>query len=123
MSALREKPDAIVDACRTLGLNHLYMPAVPPEERDMAADGWRALGRELGQIAERFQGQGIRLGYHNHHWELKPKDGQKTALELIFEAAGQAPSPGRSTWPGSCAAMPIPRTGSIATAAGSPQPT
>jgi sugar phosphate isomerase/epimerase len=91
MAALREKPEAIVDACRTLGLTHLYMPAVPPEERDMAADGWRSLGRELGQIAERFQSQGIRLGYHNHHWELKPKDGAKTALELIFEAAGASP--------------------------------
>jgi sugar phosphate isomerase/epimerase len=57
----------------------------------MAADGWRSLGRELGQMAERFQSQGIRLGYHNHHWELKPKDGSKTALELIFEAAGASP--------------------------------
>ena len=91
MAALREKPDAVVEACRTLGLTHLYMPAVPPEERDMAADGWRSLGHELGKIAERFQSQGIRLGYHNHHWELKPKDGSKTALELIFEAAGASP--------------------------------
>ena len=57
----------------------------------MAADGWRSLGGELGQIAERFQAHGIRLGYHNHHWELKPKDGPKTALELIFEAAGSSP--------------------------------
>jgi sugar phosphate isomerase/epimerase len=91
MAALREKPDAIVDACRTLGFQHLFMPAVPPEQRDMAADGWRSLGQELGGIAQRFQEQGIRLGYHNHHWELKPKDGTKTALELIFEAAEGSP--------------------------------
>ncbi|MFL5157957.1 MAG: sugar phosphate isomerase/epimerase family protein [Microvirga sp.] len=91
MAALREKPDAIVDACRTLGFQHLFMPAVPPEQRDMAADGWRSLGQELGAIAQRFQEQGIRLGYHNHHWELKPKDGTKTALELIFEAAEGSP--------------------------------
>ena len=38
-----------------------------------------------------FRTQGIRLGYHNHHWELKPKDGAKTALELIFEAARGKP--------------------------------
>jgi sugar phosphate isomerase/epimerase len=91
MAALREKPDAIVDACRTLGFQHLFMPAVPPEQRDMAADGWRSLGQELGAIAQRFQEQGIRLGYHNHHWELKPKDATKTALELIFEAAEGSP--------------------------------
>ncbi len=91
LAALREKPDAIVEACRILGFTDLFMPAVPPEQRDMAADGWRSLGTELGEMAHRFQEHGIRLGYHNHHWELKPKDGGKTALELIFEAAEGSP--------------------------------
>ena len=87
LAALREKPDAVAEACQTLGFTDLYMPAVPPDDRDMAADGWRALGLELGKIADTMKGKGIDFGYHNHHWELKPKDGSKTALELIFEAA------------------------------------
>jgi sugar phosphate isomerase/epimerase len=91
MAALRERPEAVIDACRTLGFTDLYMPAVPPDERDMDAMGWRSLGQELGRLAERFQKEGIRLGYHNHHWELKPKEGDKTALELIFEAASGSP--------------------------------
>lgn len=91
LAALREKPEAVIEACRTLGFEHLFMPAVPPDQRDMAGEGWRALGLEMGKMAERFQKQGIRLGYHNHHWELKPKEGGKTALELIFEAAQGSP--------------------------------
>lgn len=91
LAALRERPDAVAEACRTLGFTQLFMPAVPPDQRDMAADGWRALGRELGGMAERLQAQGIRFGYHNHHWELTPKEGETTALELIFEAAGGSP--------------------------------
>jgi len=91
LAALREKPDAVADACKTLGFTDLYMPAVPPDDRDMAADGWRALGLELGKIADRMKGKGIDFGYHNHHWELKPKDGSKTALELIFEASEGSP--------------------------------
>ena len=91
LAALRERPDALVEACRTLGLDQLFMPAVPPEQRDMAAGGWRALGRELGGMAERLRGQGIDLGYHNHDWELAPKEGGRTALELLFEAAGGSP--------------------------------
>jgi len=91
LAALREKPDAVADACKTLGFTDLYMPAVPPDDRDMAADGWRALGLELGKIADRMKGKGIDFGYHNHHWELKPKDGSKTALELLFEAADGSP--------------------------------
>ena len=91
LAALREKPDAVADACKTLGFTDLYMPAVPPDDRDMAADGWRALGLELGRMADRMKEKGISLGYHNHHWELKPKEGSKTALELIFEAAEGSP--------------------------------
>lgn len=91
LATLREKPEAVADACRTLGFTALIMPAVPPEQRQMEAAGWRDLGRELGALSERFRGWGIDLGYHNHHWELQPKDGAVTALELIFEAAGFSP--------------------------------
>jgi sugar phosphate isomerase/epimerase len=91
LAALRERPDAVAEACRVLGLEQLFMPAVPPEQRDMDAAGWRALGTELAGMAERFQGRGIELGYHNHHWELKPKEGARTALEVIFAAASGSP--------------------------------
>lgn len=91
INQLREKPEAIMAACETLGITELYMPAVPLDDRDMDAAGWRALGAELADLAEDFQMSGIRLGYHNHDWELTPKEGDKTALELIFEAAGDAP--------------------------------
>jgi sugar phosphate isomerase/epimerase len=91
LAAVRERPDALVDACRTLGIDQLFMPAVPADQRDMAADGWRALGRELGDMSDRLRSQGIEFGYHNHHWELAPKEGGRTALELLFEAAEGSP--------------------------------
>ena len=91
LAALRERPDAVVEASQALGVDQLFMPAVSPEQRAMAADGWRALGRELGEISERLRTRGIELGYHNHDWELQPKEGARTALELIFEAAEGSP--------------------------------
>jgi sugar phosphate isomerase/epimerase len=77
LTTLRERPDQVVQACYTLGFDQLFMPAVPPEERGGDASYWRE--------------QGIAFGYHNHHWELAPKEGAKTALELIFEAAADSP--------------------------------
>lgn len=91
LAQLRERSEAMIDACATLGIDELYMPAVPPEHRDMDAGGWRALGLELGHLADRFKKNGVKLGYHNHDWELRPKADGKTALDLIFEAAGAAP--------------------------------
>jgi sugar phosphate isomerase/epimerase len=91
LAVLRERPGAMVRACRILGFDQLFMPSVPPGQRQSEAPFWRALGRELGEIARRMRDQGITLGYHNHNWELEPKDGAGTALELIFEAAEGSP--------------------------------
>ena len=91
MAALRERPQAVIDACQLLGFTDLFMPAVPAEQRDGDAAFWRTLGRELGALSTRFADAGIRLGYHNHDWELKPKDGATTALELLFAGADGSP--------------------------------
>jgi len=91
LAALRDRPEAVIEACRTLGVDQLFMPAVSADQRDMPADGWRALGHELGGMAERLRAQDIELGYHNHDWELAPKEGGRTALELLFETAGGSP--------------------------------
>jgi sugar phosphate isomerase/epimerase len=91
MAALRERFDVIMRACQTLGFSKLYMPSVPPEERDSPEPYWTALGRELAQMAWRAQSHGMELGYHNHHWELKPQANGKTALECLFAGAGNSP--------------------------------
>jgi sugar phosphate isomerase/epimerase len=91
LAALRERPDVVIQACGLLGLDQLFMPAVPPGERQSDAGYWRRLGGELGEIAERMRAEGIVFGYHNHDWELAPKEGSKTALDLLFEGAAGSP--------------------------------
>lgn len=91
IAALRERFDAVMAACRTLGFTQLFMPSVPPEERQSPEPYWTRLGRELGQMALRAKDRGIDLGYHNHHWELNPQADGRTALDCLFGAAGSAP--------------------------------
>jgi sugar phosphate isomerase/epimerase len=91
IAALRERFDAIIAACKTLGFTQLFMPSVPPEERQSPEPYWTALGRELGQMAVRASDQGIALGYHNHHWELNLQADGRTALDCLFAGAGSAP--------------------------------
>jgi sugar phosphate isomerase/epimerase len=91
LAALRERFDAIVEACQMLSFTELYMPAVPREERESPAPYWSALGHELATMAERSARQGVNLGYHNHDWELKVGARDKDGLMLIFDAAGSAP--------------------------------
>ena len=87
IQALRDRFADIVAASKILGIAQLYMPAVPPDQRQMDAAGWTVIGRELGVLAGRLADEGIALGYHNHHWELIRKDGDLTALDLLFAGA------------------------------------
>ena len=91
MADLRTRLDWVADQARTVGIEQLYMPAVPLEEREMEPEGWRAVGAELGALAQRLQAQGLALGYHNHHWELLAFHDGRTPLELLFEGAAGSP--------------------------------
>jgi sugar phosphate isomerase/epimerase len=91
MAALRERFDAIMTACKALGFTQLFMPSVPPSERQSVEPYWTSLGRELGQMALRAKDRGIQLGYHNHHWELTAQADGRTALDCLFAGAGNAP--------------------------------
>ncbi len=89
LSDLRGDLDAMAASHRAIGNTMLVVPWLQENERPADADGWRALGRELGALAKRLQPMGMRLAYHNHEFELVEFDG-RTGLELLFEAAGPA---------------------------------
>jgi hypothetical protein len=91
IAALRDRFDRIMQACKLLGFTQLFMPAVPPEERQSIEPYWTFLGRELGQMAWRAKEHGVQLGYHNHHWEMNVQADGRTALDCLFEGAGNAP--------------------------------
>lgn len=88
---LVEDPARVVANARLLGITELFVPSVPVDQRDMDAAGWRALGAQMAGLADQLAADGIRLGYHNHDWDLRLKDGDLTALDLVFAAAGSAP--------------------------------
>jgi len=87
LADLRDRLDWVADQARTIGITQLFMPAVPPGERDQPADRWRAVGEELARMADAMARHGIALGYHNHHWELKALPDGKTPLEHLFESS------------------------------------
>ncbi len=85
MDALRNSFDETISAAKTVGLSLLAMPAMPPDQRSLDADGWRALGAELGGMAARMADAGLALAYHNHDWEMVDV-GDDLALGLLLDA-------------------------------------
>lgn len=92
LADLRERFDWVADQAAAIGISQLYMPAVPPSEREgMPAGYWRKLGVELGEMAVRMKSHNIGLGYHNHHWELFPCADGAIPFDLLIEASAGSP--------------------------------
>jgi sugar phosphate isomerase/epimerase len=87
LDRLRTDRDGVAAQARDLGIRYLIVPAIPPEARPTDAEGWRQLGRELGQLQEALAGENIPLGWHNHEFEFRPLANGRYPLDLLLEAA------------------------------------
>lgn len=87
LDRLRDELPAVIAFNKAIGNATLVAPYIPAlvEERDRS--GYESVGRLLGEIGRRCRDAGMRLLYHNHHWELRPIDGQ-LGLEWLLQAAG-----------------------------------
>jgi sugar phosphate isomerase/epimerase len=94
MPDMRDRFDFAVDAAKTLGIETLVVPAFHPPLRPTDADGWRAIGAELGEMAQRLKSHGLRFGFHNHHWEVETLPDGSLPLDLLLDAG----APGGLLW-------------------------
>ena len=77
--------EAAFRGARTVGAGTVIAPFIPPE-RFADADAVGAVAGELNDAAQRAAQHGLRLGYHNHDFELSTLIGGRPALEVL---AGQ----------------------------------
>jgi len=87
LADLRANVQAVIDYAKGLGDDTIVMPYLPPDLRPANPAGWQALGIELAGYADVLEAQGMHLVYHNHNFEMV-KFGDKTALEILMDAAG-----------------------------------
>ena len=73
-----------LEAAAELGIGTLIQPWTDPARWQAEADV-EALAAELNLAAARAAGAGIRVGYHNHHFELASMIGGRHALEIFAE--------------------------------------
>jgi sugar phosphate isomerase/epimerase len=81
---LGDRRDELPAALATIGSDSVIVPAVPPEwfADQEAVDGTAA---RLNEAAKWAAGYGLRLGYHNHWWELESTVDGKAALEALAD--------------------------------------
>jgi sugar phosphate isomerase/epimerase len=80
---LRDETDAAIEDCRTWGCDHVAVPILPAGYRDAA--GYARFGAEASEVAGRLREAGVRLGYHNHSFELE-RFGSASGLEILYRS-------------------------------------
>jgi sugar phosphate isomerase/epimerase len=86
---LKGDADALVRGTLTVGAETLIVPWAPPE-RFADAEAVAVLAGELNKAAAKIGDRGLRLGYHNHDFELSSILGGRPALELLADALDPA---------------------------------
>jgi sugar phosphate isomerase/epimerase len=87
MDRLRADAKATARLCRDIGVETVFAPAPPMGEREGGEDHWRAIGRELAAMGKILSSEGLKFGWHNHHWEYGKTVGGRTFLDCMFEEA------------------------------------
>jgi sugar phosphate isomerase/epimerase len=90
LDRLRSDIKATIKTCKDLGVQTVFAPAPPVDERDGGEAEWRAIGKELASIGKIVNAEGLTFGWHNHNWEYrKAKDG-RLYLDIMFAEAPDA---------------------------------
>lgn len=79
---LSQDQDQIFAAARELGITTVIDPFIAAEHWQEAA-AIEATAAKLNAAAKKGAGYSIRVGYHNHQWELESTVGDQTALEYF----------------------------------------
>ncbi|MBM9510607.1 sugar phosphate isomerase/epimerase family protein [Actinacidiphila acididurans] len=75
----------VFDAVAAVGTDLAIIPGGIEHEEFTTLDGLRRTADLLNGFAEQAASRGIRIGYHNHWWELEPRFEDRTALEVLTD--------------------------------------
>jgi sugar phosphate isomerase/epimerase len=81
---LSQDQDQIFAAAKELGITTVIDPFIPAD-RWQSAEDVQATAAQLNEAAKKGAGYGIRVGYHNHQWELESHIEGRTALEYFAD--------------------------------------
>lgn len=83
IGALRDDLERTVDGALELGQSLMVVPSIPAGER--SAEGLARVADDLSRVGERARDAGLRVGYHNHDWELTPLPGGTRPIDLLLD--------------------------------------
>lgn len=72
---LGDKLEETIAYQKTLGNVNLIVPGLP-QQYTASKEAWKNTADVMNEIAEKLKPHGMKTGYHNHHTEFQPMDGE-----------------------------------------------
>ncbi|TPE49559.1 sugar phosphate isomerase/epimerase family protein [Amaricoccus solimangrovi] len=85
LDMLENEPEKVLGIAKALGIETIYCPFLPPDQRPTDGAGWLAFGARLQAASEPYRAAGLGFGWHNHDFEFVPAADGVIPLEAIFE--------------------------------------
>lgn len=83
LDTLERNMPALAEAAHILGHKYVTLPAIP-DHRRKTLDDYKRMADTFNTIGAEAKKHGIRFGYHNHGYGIKPTSGQ-VPLEIILD--------------------------------------
>ena len=77
----------VISTARTLGMERIFVPAVPPEQRIPDAAMWQSIAERLEAIGQKIRDAGLRFGWHNHDFEFNACADGRLPMDILMEVA------------------------------------
>lgn len=88
LNQLRNSLPKTLEDAALMGYKWLIVPSLDRDER--TADGYRRVADFFNQLGPRARQAGLRLGYHNHEYDLPPQADGVSGLEILIQNSDPA---------------------------------
>ena len=83
LEEVRGSWEATLEAAVALGQRLVVVPALPVAERD--GEALRRVADDFNRAGEAARAAGLRFGYHNHDWEMRPGPDGARPIDLLLD--------------------------------------
>jgi len=83
------EPERFFDIADTIGKPLLIPPFLLPHERPNDIDGWKRIGEQLGEGAERAKARGFAVAWHNHEFEYRLLPDGTRPIDHMLTSGGE----------------------------------
>jgi sugar phosphate isomerase/epimerase len=78
-----EQPQFVIDTAGELGCKYVINSWV--DEKDRTKAGYQKQADMFNAVGTKMRGAGLQYGFHNHEFEFKKMDGEKTGYDILLQ--------------------------------------